>query len=242
MDVETGTGSVVDMKVLVFGANGPTGQQITKQALDAGHAVTAVTRHPEALTLAHPELTVVKGDATDAASVGEAVRGHDAVLSALGVPYSRHAISLYSSSAHNIIAAMTEQGVRRLIGVTSANVDPSTRRHGSLPVRYLLEPLLTRIGRTLYEDMGRMEKVIRASELDWTVVRPPALCDADHVGNFQVSEEPLPGTFATRPDVASFLVSQLADDRFSRKIASIASPDAHPNILKIIWKDGITKR
>ena len=226
----------------MYGANGPTGRQVTKQALDGGHSVTAVTRHPDGLTLTHPGLTVLKGDATDGASVDDAVQGQDAVLSALGVPYSRDPISLYSASAANIIAAMGKHGVRRLIGVTSANVDPAARHQGSPLVRYILEPFLSRIGRTLYEDMKRMEKLIRASDLDWTVVRPPALCDADGVGAYKVSEELLAGTFATRPDVAAFLVAQLADDRFTGKVASIVSPQAHPNILKIIWKDGITKR
>ena len=230
------------MRVLVYGANGPTGRQITQQALEAGHVVTAVTRHPESLTLTHERLTVLRGDATDESSVDDAVRGHDAVLSALGVPYSRDPVSLYSESAKHITAAMERHGVRRLLGVTSANVDPASRSHASVVVRTVVEPFLRRLGRTLYEDMGRMEAVIRETDLDWTILRPPALCDADEVGVYRVSEQPLQGTFAARPDVADFLVTQLSDDRFSQKVASIDSPDAHPNILKIIWRDGITKR
>ncbi len=229
------------MKVLVYGANGPTGRAITQQALDAGHTVTAVTRHPEALTLTHANLTVVKGDATDESSVDAAVRGQDAVLSALGVPYSRDPITLYSASAGHIIAAMNRHGVRRLIGVTSVNVDPPAGQ-GNILLRYVLEPLLLRIGRTLYDDMKRMEETVRASDLDWTIVRPPALSDAEKVGGYRVADEPLDGTFATRPDVAAFLLAQLTDDRFLRKVAWITSPEARPNILKIIWKDGIAKR
>lgn len=230
------------MKVLVFGANGPTGREITRQALVAGHSVTAITRHPDALTVRHARLTILEGDATDGPTVDAAVDGQDAVLSALGVPYSRDPVSLYSISARSIVAAMSRHGVGRFIGLTSANVDPTSRTHASFLVDHVIEPVLSRIGRTVYEDMSRMEQVVSTSGLDWTIVRPPALCDADEVGAYRAADEPLAGTFASRADVAAFLVAQLADGGFSGKVAWIVSPDAHPNLLKIIWKDGIAKR
>ena len=229
------------MRVLVFGANGPTGRQVVAQALAAGHTVRAVTRRPAQFPLQHPDLEVVRGDATDAASVDQAVRDQDAVVSALGVPYSRKPISLYSASTELVVAAMGRHGVRRLVVITSANVEPHPR--GRFFVDHVVEPFLTRvIGRTTYADMRQMEALITASDLDWTIVRPPALADGDRPGPYQVAEQTVPGMFATRPDVAAFLLSQLDDDRFSRKVAAIVSPYARPSLLKIIWTDGIRKR
>lgn len=229
------------MRVLVYGANGPTGRQVAEQALAAGHTVRAVTRHPEQFPLQHPDLEVVRGDATDAASVDSAVRDQDAVLSALGVPYSRQPVTLYSASTELIVSAMGRHRVRRLVVVTSANVAPRTQ--GKFFLDRVVEPFLTKvIGRTLYDDMRRLEAMVIASDLDWTIVRPPSLSDGDGVGDYQVGERFLPGTSTTRPDLAAFLIAQLNDRQFIRKIAAIVSPYASPSLLKIIWKDGIRKR
>src|SRR6266436_9262191 len=72
------------MRLLIIGATGGTGRELVKQALERGHQVTAFVRTPARLRLAHERLTVVRGDVLDRSSVEAAVRGHDAVLSALG--------------------------------------------------------------------------------------------------------------------------------------------------------------
>ena len=86
------------MKIVVFGANGATGKILTKQALAAGHTVTAVTRHPETFPLHDVRLDVMGGDVFDLALVERAVAGQDAVLSTLGVPFSREPITIYSET------------------------------------------------------------------------------------------------------------------------------------------------
>jgi len=103
------------MKIVIFGANGATGKILTKQALDAGHTVTAVTRHPEAFPLRDARLNVMGGDVFDLALVEQAVAGQDAVLSTLGVPFSRKPITLYSQGMVHIVQAMKHSGVRRVI-------------------------------------------------------------------------------------------------------------------------------
>ena len=92
------------MNIVVFGANGPTGRLTTRLALEAGHRVAAVTRHPETFEIAHPELEVIAADVYDAAAVDRAVAGRDAVISALGVPYGRDEITVYSVGTGNIMA------------------------------------------------------------------------------------------------------------------------------------------
>lgn len=115
------------MKLVVFGANGPTGQLLTKQALAAGHVVTAVTRHPELFPLHHERLQVMRGDVFEYEVVEQAVAGQDAVLSSLGVPYSRKPITVYSRGTAHMVQAMNHHGVRRLICVSSSVTDPETR-------------------------------------------------------------------------------------------------------------------
>src|SRR3989440_3251143 len=167
------------VKIVIFGANGATGQVLTKQALAGGHVVTAVTRHPEAFPFQHERLRVMRGDVFDLSSVEQAVAGQDAVLSTLGVPYSRKTITLYSQGTAHIVQAMNHYGVRRLVCVSSSATDPLTRFHdtqGGFIFEKILKPFFTLvIGRTLYADMKRMETLVMNSHLDWTIVRPSGL-------------------------------------------------------------------
>jgi len=72
------------MRVLVIGATGGTGRQLVQRALAAGHQVTAFVRNPAKLQIEHPNLRVAKGNVLDYATVESAMRGQEAVLSALG--------------------------------------------------------------------------------------------------------------------------------------------------------------
>jgi putative NADH-flavin reductase len=93
------------MKLVIFGATGRTGVHLVKQALAAGHSVTALVRTPAKLTLQHERLTVLQGDAQDAAKVAQAVAGAEAVISVLGPTRNRPAFAV-SKSTENILAAM----------------------------------------------------------------------------------------------------------------------------------------
>lgn len=232
-----------NMRLVIFGANGGTGRALLDQALVAGHEVTAFTRHPEQFGSARDRLTVVEGDVTVPASVAAAVRGTDAVLSALGVPYSRQPVSLYSVSTRHIVQAMQEEGVRRLVAVTSSAVEPTAGSQGSFVMDHVVEPLLTRVlGTTLYADMRQMESQIQSSGLDWTIVRPPALFDAPQVGHYETADTFIRGSYTSRQDLAAFLLQQASHSNYNGKTVYIVSPDASPNLLGIIWRDGLKKK
>ena len=161
------------MRIVVFGANGGTGRLLTEQALDAGHDVVAVTRKPDRFPLAHQRLGVVEADVHDGAAVVRAVDGADAVLSTLGVPFTRKPISIYSAGVANIGAAMEQHGVTRVVVVSSAGTEPQRHEGAGFLMNRVMQPLVTAtIGKTTYADMRAMEAHLRASELEWTVMRP----------------------------------------------------------------------
>ena len=112
------------MKLAVFGANGPTGRLLTRLALGEDHDVVAFTRHPDAFPIEHPRLEIAAGDVQDAAAVAPAVAGADAVLSALGVPFAKTPVTVYSDGAATIIAGMRAAGVKRFVCVTSSVMGP----------------------------------------------------------------------------------------------------------------------
>src|SRR5215510_9166309 len=201
------------MDIVVFGANGQTGRLLTRRALDKRHSVTAVTRNPDGFTFSDPLLRVVRADVRERSSLVEVVRDADAVVSTLGVPFSTHPIDTYSVGVRNIVAAMQTTAVRRMVLVSStgAYYYPN-RRETPLALR-IFEPVITRtIGKTTYDDQRRMEDIVRASGLDWTVVRPSGLFDLPESTNYVAGEVNPVGGFTARIDLADYMIA-LAGDR-----------------------------
>ncbi|WP_243062819.1 NAD(P)-dependent oxidoreductase [Humibacter sp. RRB41] len=230
------------MNIVVFGANGPTGRLVTRLALDAGAGVTAVTRAPESFPLHHERLRVEGGDVFDQASVDRAVEGQDAVLSALGVPYSREAITTYSVGARAMLAAMERHGVRRLVCVSSSAVDPTAGPHGGFFFERVLQPFVANVlGRSLYDDMKRMESIVAASGTEWTVLRPSGLFDADAVSDYQVAERYLPPKFTARIDLADAMVRQLDDARFVGRVAAVATTQGAPSVAQLMMREAFKR-
>ena len=115
------------MRIVIFGATGGIGRCLVDQALAKGHVVTAAVRDPARMPATHEQLRVERCDVLDAACVAAAVDGHDAVLCALGTEAGKPT-TVYSAGTANIIAAMEDKGVRRLVIVSNFCVLSETPR------------------------------------------------------------------------------------------------------------------
>ena len=230
------------MNIVVFGANGPTGRLASQLALDQGHVVRAVTRAPDAFPFSHSRLEVVRGDVFDAATVRRAVAGQDAVLSALGVPYGRDEITTYSVGTRAMLDAMAESGVSRLVCVSSSAIDPEAGPHGGFFFERVLQPFIAGVmGKTLYDDMKRMEQILLASDLDWTVLRPSGLFDATEVSEYLVAERYVPHKFTARIDLADAMIRQLTDRTYLRTTAAVATVSGAPSVAQLIVREAFKR-
>jgi uncharacterized protein YbjT (DUF2867 family) len=170
-----------------------------------------VTRRPGEFPLAGPGLTVAEADVRDAAAVVPLVAGVDAVVSTLGVTFTREPVDTYSVGTANIVAGMRAARTRRLVVVSSTAAFPTRRSRVPLMLRFV-EPILTRtIGKTVYDDIRRMETIVRDSGLDWTIVRPSGLFDLPEPTHYLGGEVDPVGAFTARIDLADYLVSLAAD-------------------------------
>jgi nucleoside-diphosphate-sugar epimerase len=231
------------MNLTIFGANGPTGRLLTRRALDEGHRVRAFTRHPDAFPISDGRLDVAAGDVHDSAAVAAAIDGADAVVSTLGVPFTKAPVSVYSDGIANVVAAMHAVGVKRLVTVTSSALDPYPGRLGGLVFEKVLQPYVVgKLGRTVYDDMRRMEALVAASDLAWTIVRPSGLCSAPDVSTYEVAVDPIGHRFTTRTDLADCLLREAVDDLHVGIAIAVASPSANPSIVSLIWREGIRKQ
>jgi uncharacterized protein YbjT (DUF2867 family) len=229
------------MKLVVFGANGPTGRLVVRRALDDGHAVTAVTRRPDTFPIEDPGLVVAGADALDAAAVAEVVGGHDRVISTLGVPYTREPVTIFSAGARNIVDAMRRHGLRRLVCVTSIGVHAEPPPDEKFFFRKVVGPILLSMGRPLYEDARRMEDVVRACDLDWTIVRPSGLFDAAAVSDYRVvvAPERVPGMFTSRADLADVLLRETVEDRHVRACVEVFTTQGTPRYLRVFLREAL---
>jgi uncharacterized protein YbjT (DUF2867 family) len=203
------------MKILVLGATGATGRLIVRKALDRGYEVVALVRsRARAADLAGVEL--VEGDARDPAELTRAIAGCDAVVSSLGTALSPfREVTLLSTATQALVKIMTEQNIRRLVCITGLGAGDS-RGHGGFFFDRLFLPLMLR---KVYEDKNRQEDAIRASKLDWTIVRPTVLNDKPGRGGIKALTDlsRVHGGTIARSDVADFVVQQLAADTWLHK-------------------------
>ncbi len=230
------------MRIVIFGASGRTGRLLTGQALAAGHQVAAVTRRPAQFPVSHGRLAVVAADVHDAAAVDRAVQGADAVLSALGVPFTRQEITSYSQGAGHIIAAMSRHGIKRLIVVSSSATEPHRHAGGGFLLNRVIQPLVTAtIGKTTYADMRRMEALVRGSDLEWTIMRPSGLFDSPGVTSYELHEDQAPGIFTSRAGLAASMLDQAAGSRFVRKVAAVTTSEGTPTLFQVLRREALQK-
>jgi putative NADH-flavin reductase len=197
-------------KILVLGATGGTGRLIVRQAVARGYDVTVLVRSAEkASDLEGANLIV--GDARDETALRQALKGRDAVVSALGTPASPfREVTLLSTATRALVSAMKAERVSRLVCITGMGAGNSLG-HGGFVFDNLIFPLLLR---KVYADKDRQEEIVRDSGLDWVLVRPSVLNDKSGRGTFRVLTDlsDVHGGSISREDVAMFVLDQLGED------------------------------
>jgi len=230
------------MRIVVFGANGPTGRLLTRTAVGAGHETVAVTRRPDAFPFGGERLELAGGDVLDRDRVDQLVAGADAVLSALGVPYGKAPIEVYSRGAGHILDAMKRHEVARLVVVSSGAVTGQDEPTGGVLFNRVLQPYITkRLGRTLYDDMRRMEALVAGSDVDWTILRPSGLYELPAVTPYSLTQEHGPGRFTARIDLADAMLRQVHETAFVRRIGHVITTEANPSLLSLMLREAFTK-
>jgi uncharacterized protein YbjT (DUF2867 family) len=206
-------------KMLILGATGPTGRHIVSQAVSRGYDVTVLVRSPEKAADMKGAKIVV-GGARDEKALRQAVEGQDAVISALGTPASPfREVTLLSTATRALTAAMKAELVTRLIAITGIGAGDSAG-HGGFFVDNIIFPLILR---KVYADKDRQEAIIKNSSLDWTIVRPSVLNNKPPRNAIRTLTDlsDFHGGTISRENVAKFVVDQVTDDAWLRKVPSI---------------------
>jgi putative NADH-flavin reductase len=204
------------MRVLFIGASKGIGLETTRQALEAGHDVRALARSATAIAISNPNLEKIRGNALKTEDVEAALVGVDVVIQTLGVGLEElfRPVHPFTDATRVLIQAMKSQGIKRLICVTGFGAGDSRAS-----ISYLQRlPFQIVFGRA-YDDKSLQEKLIKESELDWTIARPGVLTSGPRTGHYQILSEASQwrNGIISRADVAEFLVRQIGDQTYIRK-------------------------
>ena len=197
-------------RILVLGGTGGTGRAIVAQALARGHDVTVLARSPEKAGNLEG-VKIVAGDARDERALRQALKGQDAVISALGTPASPfREVTLLSTATRALVAAMKAERVSRLVCITGMGAGDS-RGHGGFVFDNVIYPLLLR---KEYANKNRQEAIVRDSGLDWVLVRPSVLSNKPGGQPVRALTDlsGFHGGTIARTDVASFVLDQVGND------------------------------
>ena len=203
------------MRLIVFGATGRTGRCVLRSAMEHGHEVTAFTRSPDKIE-AGSGLRLARGDVTDVDAVAAAIAGHDAVIVALGSNGLRDRTTL-TSGTRAVMESMARHGVERVVVLSAAGVGHS-RSQIPLLSRVMFKTLL----RNIHADHTAQEAAVRATGLDWTIVRAAILTDDPPCGDVTATNTGKI-TRIGRADLGGFLVREATDGTYSRQAISVTS-------------------
>ena len=220
------------LDIVIYGATGEVGSHVVHEALDRGHRVTAVSRRPEQVEMQHDNLSVVKGDLLDKASVTEIVTGKDVVILSVrgvigdsGSPES----ALQFIAAEMLIDAVFQQGDRapRLLhvgGSGSLEVEPGVRYAAKLPKILIPKNLEVEIlGQILALEFYR-----KVDDVKWTYVTPPKnFTNGPRTGVFRIGgsralQDDRGRTRVSRADFAVALIDEAEQARHVREQISVA--------------------
>jgi putative NADH-flavin reductase len=201
------------MNLFLLGATGRTGRRVIDRALSRSHAVTAIARDPHALP-AHEHLQVTAADVRRADALAPLLINHHTVISCLG-QRSRDDATLLQEAAAATLEAMARARVRRCLFVSQGLLFPSTN-----PLIGLLKFILARHVR----DSIAMERLVRATDFEWTIVRPPRLLDGASRGyRLEAEERPKGAWSMQRADLAAYLIDAMESGGNKRTIVGVTT-------------------
>jgi putative NADH-flavin reductase len=191
-----------------------------QQALDEGNFVTAIARDPSKLNITHPHLKIIRGDVLQLQSFIDAMQDQDAVVSALGSDDTKPTM-LYSEGVQNIISAMQKYSVKRILCISASAVETSPKLNVFIQ---LATKILQCILKNPYRDILRMEQLLKQTDLEWTVVRPPRLTNGELKNKYRFAvNDWLPNCIRiSRADLAHFMLQYIHSNSTYRSIVEVA--------------------
>lgn len=207
--------------IAVIGANGGIGRQLVELALAQGHKVTALVRDPSKLILTHENLCIVKADIMAVDSLTKHLQNKDAVISAIG-KNSMKPTTLYSQGTRNLLEVLKRSTSKRVFFISASGLEVNPSH--SLLVRLFTRFILQQILKPMYADLWQMEAIVKASAIDWTIMRPPQLTNGPLTGcyRYSINRFLANGLKISRADLAHYILHAIENEQIIQTTVEVA--------------------
>jgi putative NADH-flavin reductase len=207
--------------IALIGGTGKTGTYFLQQALQKGYAVKALARNPEQLKNTSNSLKVIQGDVLNYEDVAKVVDGSDIVISLFG-HVKKSPEWLQTNGTINIVKAMEQNKVSKIISLSGGGLPFPSKDEPKFADKLIRTIMKIAVPKIL-NDAIKHAKILENSNLDWTIVRAPRLVEEPVKGNYRVGWVGVnASTKINRQDLASFLLSQVEDNRFSKQMPFVS--------------------
>ncbi len=204
------------MRIVVFGGTGDVGKIIVEKLVSKNRQVVVLTRQQKEAT---ENIHYFSGNVLVYESVNSCINEGDCVIISLG--FNNSALDTMSKGTKNIIDAMVKKNCLRLICLSSYGAGESWNY---LPEEFRATVMNTPILKAAFHDHGLQEEFIKASKLDWTIVRPTEIVNEPETKAFTKNEATDHSAYKiSKYDVAQFIIDELETKTFNMQVVMITS-------------------
>lgn len=199
--------------VAVFGASGATGRVLLTRLIRNGFSIRAMARKVTSIAMDGGQIEALEGSLSNAEDVRQTLLGCAAAVCVFG-PRPPYVDVFCEQATANIIAAMQQLGIRRLLCQTGGMIG-DYRANRTLPFQWMADAFCKHSPQIAADRLGQ-ERVVMQSGLDWTIVKPPRLTDGAAKGGWMAGADVRLGILSsiTREDLSVFLIGEIEHPQF----------------------------
>jgi putative NADH-flavin reductase len=211
------------MKIAVLGSTGFVGKMLIHKAVAAGYEVKTLVRNPDKLNDISDNIEITVGSVFDPSAIETTIVGTEAVLSTIGPPRRNPGNpELYEKVMKDIVRIMDKHGIKRYIHIGGAAHQGGENETWNFD-RKFLRLFLTLFGKNILIAKHLEWEVLKSSDLDWTLIRPPRIANETASGNIFVDEKNLKSLKVSVEDLTDFILQQISSNEWIRKAPLIST-------------------
>jgi uncharacterized protein len=210
------------MKIAILGSTGFVGKVLLEQSLGNGHQVKTLVRDPEKLGDYKEMVEYVSGNASQSDKLEKAVAGADVVLSTLPPIENGKDPDKSAKVMEDLVAILERNAIKRYIHLGGAVHGGGTNENWTLG-RRLLKMYLNIVCKPVLIAKQLEWEVLRRSNLDWTLVRPPRITKEKPIGHLAADEKNLASVQVNVEDLVDFLLTQIDSQEWIEKAPLVAT-------------------
>jgi putative NADH-flavin reductase len=210
------------MKIAILGSTGFVGKILFAKALEKGYQIKTLVRDPEKLGIYKESVEFISGNVSQADKLEKMVVGTKAVLSTLPPILNMNEPEKSGEALEDLVAILERNAIKRYIHIGGAVHGGGANENWTLG-RRLLKVYLSIVCKPVLIAKHLEWDVLRGSNLDWTLVRPPRITNNKPIGRLVADEKNLASVEVNVEDLAEFLLEQIASRKWIGKAPLVAT-------------------